>query len=299
MEEYLLMICNKYRLKVEKVLTGGNICNAVYKVQQEDGSPLVLKIGTTERTIAEIQMNIAGYQKLKNMGLNKFIPTIIGSQVSKDSAFVLLEYCGPNFITLLRQAQKPIQLFRRLITEMQTIYFESLRVSEDSKRMIISVANKVIEQYERYLNPLDLNKALPQLRKLLNFLNSLNLRFSCFSSWDFTPEDIYLTPQGIKYGDPHEDVLGIPIIDLACFGGVVRDAYKAPGTIEGYKLLYDFAMGQVASLLEVSNEIAKKVFFLGRVLQCFLSARFRMEKEPTQALALFNQGKKYLDKIVN
>lgn len=300
MNKLVQKLCREYHLKVEERLAAGNICNAVYKVLDKDGKPLVLKVGTDERTIAEITMNLVGYQKLKDCGLSHFIPTIVTAIVENKWGFILMDYCGPDFVTRSQQASNPLRLYQGLIAGMEVVYHQSLRVSAASQEMVFTVAKKIVEQYECCLMPLDQERMLvSRLEMLLEFAKSLDLRLSCFSSWDFTPEDVYLTPQGVKYGDPHEDVFGIPVIDLACFAGVTRDAYRLPGSIEGYQLLHDFAISTVAQLLEVPSETAEKIFLLGRVLQCFLSARFRMVSEPERAAELFAQGREYLARIAH
>lgn len=298
-ERLVQNLCAEYHFEVKERLTAGNICEVVYRVVEESGRQLVLKVGADKRTIAEIQMNLAGYQKLRDCGLANLPPAVVAAKVKHGWAFILMEYCGPDFVAQARTVSNPLQLYSRLIAEMERVYRQSLQESGASLKMVDIVAKKAAEQYKRYLRSLDpMGTVAPQLDALVALMGELDLRLSCFSSWDFTPEDVYLTPRGIKYGDPHEEILGIPVIDLACFGGVVRDAYQLPGSKRGYQMLRTFASGSVAPLLEISDEVAEKVFLLGRVLQCFLSARFRIASEPGRANDLFSQGKRYLTEIV-
>lgn len=288
-------LCQEYRLTIVQQLTAGNICDAVYRVRDESGTSLVLKVGESELTVREIAMNLVGYQNLRNLGLPHFIPKVVDYRVDKDSAFILLEDCGPDFLTLSRITQQPLLLYQNLAEKMLEIYRRSHRQGEDGQIMVDIVSRKIVEQYDLYLSHLNSSESLrPRLVKLSYFTRELGIGTYCFSSWDFTPEDIYLTNGQVKYGDPHEQVTGIPIIDLACFGGVVRDAYQLPGSMEGYDILRNVAKLEVAPLLGVSEEVGYSIFLLGRVLQCFLSSRFRLKTEPIRAVQLFEQAKMYL-----
>src|SRR5690606_2653353 len=99
------------------------------------------------------------------------------------------------------------------------------------------------------------------------------------------------------YPDPKYDIRGNPIIDLACFSGVARDIMKLPASDEGYDLLFDFATGEVAGMLNLSEESAEKIFNLGRALQCAHGSRFRVESEPTRAKELASASIAFLNQL--
>jgi len=163
--------------------------------------------------------------------------------------------------------------------------------------MINSIINLTIDHYERYLYMyLDKERNLAsRLMKLRFSIRTEGLKFCCFSSWDFVPENICLTALGLKYIDPRKDIIGIPIVDLACFAGLIR-LYDLPEATKGYQMFKEFALTRIPSILDIPEGLPPKIFFLGRVLQCFLSARFRITNKPEQARQIFSEGQAYLEK---
>ncbi len=62
--------------------------------------------------------------------------------------------------------------------------------------------------------------------------------------------------------------------------------------------LKDFALNDVASILRIPKEISEKIFYLGRLLQLYLSIRFRMKTEPDKVNDFFKKAEFYIDKIM-
>lgn len=125
-------------------------------------------------------------------------------------------------------------------------------------------------------------------------LNSIQVRSLCFSSFDFTPEDVFVSEAAIKYADPVTSVVGIPIIDLACFSGVARDAYQLPGSAEGHDILYSYAIEHVSSILGINSTEAIRIWHFGRALQCALSARFRIDSDEGKSMSLTQLSEDHL-----
>lgn len=83
-------------------------------------------------------------------------------------------------------------------------------------------------------------------------------------------------------------MVGIPIIDMACFSGVCKDAYELPGARAGYNILHRFAASAVSDIISFDHTKAEKLFVFGQALQCALSARFRINSEQAKARVLFD-----------
>lgn len=300
MDEITSALCRKLDLRVIEALTAGNICDAVYRVATRESTLKILKVGNTPRTMTEIHNNLVGYAKIQRLGLPHFIPDIYSSRDFESFAYILMEDCGLDFVARTRTESDPINLYLQLVTAMKSIYHKTMHPSQCAKESVLRVATKARGQYLTYLSHFDPDGIMRDpLDRMIGWAQHLHAPLATFSSWDFTPEDVYLTADGVKYADPHEDVVGVPIIDLACFGGVVRDAYELPGAIEGYQLLHKLALEYVGPLLEISREDAERIFNMGRVLQCFLSARFRRESDPDKAKHLFSQGERILAQVVS
>lgn len=120
----------------------------------------------------------------------------------------------------------------------------------------------------------------------------------CFSTFDFTPEDVFVAASTLKYVDPKPGQLGVPILDLACFAGVARDAHKLPGAEAGYDTLRAFALLEVADLLDIKRDQGELLFGLGRALQLGLSGFFRLESEPAVARRMIMTGQTLVRKLL-
>lgn len=288
-------------LRPIKQFTQGNVCESVYMVEDVNSRLLVLKIGLDERSVAEIVMNVTGYERMRELGLSKYIPREYKKFISGKSAYSLMEYCGEDFLTKVRNVRDPLKEYKALVIHLTEMYKLSIidqgeKHSSFLKRVILS---KILSTYHQHIKPIfGVND---EIELKLNDLSSITETFtghsSCFSNWDMTPEDVYLTQDGLKYSDPLSDVLGIPIVDIGCFAGVARDAYHLPGSDKGYEVLYQLSR-ELACMLKIDQYQAEQCFYFGRLLQSWLSARHRLNKDLESAERLFHQGIEHLSRIV-
>ncbi len=302
MSELNVRLCSQYGLEVLDVFTLGHVCEGgVLKVSTRQGQQAVLKSGADARSIQEIRMNIEGYENMRSIGLAEFIPETYASAVSDTEAYILMEYCGEDVLTATQKSEDPGSIYLRLKKELVRVYKESLcRLPETHGGYLLrELFRRIHSTYNLHIVPVlgPSDEMASLLESLATILTSAEGHTFCFSNWDFTPDDVYLTDAGLKYSDPHSEVLGIPMVDLGCFAGVARDAYRLPGSEDGYRILMELAM-DTAPLLGLTKAEGKRYFYLGRVLQSFLSARFRLQNQPEKGIALFNQGKEYLSKII-
>lgn len=291
-------LLTKLNLTVVTTFTSGHKCQTVYKVCTADHRSLVLKVGTDPQAIAEIQKNLRGYDNLRKAGLNFFIPEIVDSNKSRYEAFILMEYCGNCFSELALRSKKPHRLYERLVETVSSVYSVSKTDGTSARTFLSNVQSEICKQYRRYLQHIfDPTRLIESLLENVIHVIDFNCPHCCFASWDFTPQNVFLTRGGVKYVDPNDIVVGIPIIDIACFAGVIRDVQKLPGSASGYGLLEESAFA-TGHMLGLSEEKTHKLFNLGRVLQNFLSARFRVETDKVRAHKFFEEGRVYLEKIV-
>ena len=291
-------ICRKHSLSVTEVFTAGHVCPAVYKAQDRYGKPVVVKVGNNTATIQEIAKNLEGYKMLKKIGLDCICPNIYFAEVRQESALIVMEYCGKDLHSTLEISLNPETVFHELVSQLKNVYKSSVR-TESPVKSIQMVLSKILEQYDMYLATV-FDRSY-QLQSVLDVLPSrINIeafRLSCFSSWDFTPRNVFLTKNGLKYIDCNDNVMGIPIIDLACFAGVVKDIHSFPGSIDGYDFLANFAVDEIADMLEIDPVQSLRLFYLGRLLQLFLGARFRINTDPILAKKFYENAVEFLKKI--
>lgn len=307
-QEIMQSLCEKYELVIKENLlardsdqvTYSALNNdGIYRVADRSGLMFVLKLGLTRRAIEEISINNIGYQKLRSLGMDWFIPRILVTEIGEQFGMMLMEDCGENFLSQAKKSTLPLKLYAHLLNELERVYIRSRRKNHDGKKMVEAIIDLIVQQYEEYIY-MHLDKERTLVSRLVKLKLSIDiniLKFCCFSSWDFVPENIFLTPMGLKYIDPHEGVVGIPIIDMACFAGLIR-LYNLPEADEGYRMFQEFALTKIPPILHIPEELANKLFLLGRVLQCFLSTRFRLVSDPSQARQMFLEGKECLESII-
>jgi len=222
----------------------------------------------------EVRRNIVGYRRIKELGLDLFVPEILDQKFSNRAAYILMEDCGEDLITLLRSERFSPSFYEQITGFMSHVYRSSLRSGEDGRQHVefeIRTAKTIFTDF--YLRHFDVpslhdfNKGLSKLQE------SLCLELYCFASWDFMPGNICLTPEGVKFLDPPELVTGVPILDLACLAGVFRDVHNAPGSKEGAKHFRSFALSPLADLFCITSREADDLYVLGRLTQSLLSFR--------------------------
>ncbi|MEK7665422.1 MAG: hypothetical protein AAB337_00910 [Patescibacteria group bacterium] len=253
-------------------------CKTVYRVRQ-DGRSLVVKIGYGELAQKEVEANWEGYINLRRIGAGGLLPNTLDLHQVRGVPCLLMEDCGVNFIDVARTAARPVECFSRLLLAMDPIYRASLS-TESPVPAIRAMRDLVVEQWAGYLADLIPPNLVSRFRAAE--FEMFGGMCSCFSTFEFKPDDLFLTDGGVKKVDPIRDNLGCPAIDLACFAGVCRDAYRLPGANSGYRLLHTFAVEQLPQILGGSPAHLEAAFSLGRSLQCALSARFRREPYPKQ-----------------
>lgn len=209
-----------------------------------------------------------------------------------------MEYLGPNFLYQATHSENSLALYLSLMNSLGKVYLTSLRESKDGQNAIKVLIEKTMNAYEKYVcQNVDSDRELfHTLQHLCLSIDLSSINYCCFSNWDFTPEDVYLTDNGVRYSDPLDAVFGIPIIDMACFGGLVK-LYNLPDSDKGYEEFRKFAVGKVADILHIPKGQAEKIFCLGRIFQCFMSIRFRFETNPKQAVALFQEAKNMIEML--
>lgn len=275
----LKLVAEELRLEFQEQILVGENCKTVFRARHHDGRSLIVKIGFGEWAKKEVEANWRGYAQLRKIGAGDLIPNLLERHEIKGVPCLLMDDCGPNFIDAIKLSAQPANCFSRLLQSMENIYRASLSV-EPPVLAIRATRDLVVEQWTGYLEDLVPPTLIARFR-VIDFQAFGSMR-SCFSTFEFKPDDLFLTEQGVKKVDPVRDNLGCPAVDLACFAGVCRDAYRLPGSHGGYRLFHRFATEKLPQIIGGSRVTLEVAFSLGRSLQCALSARFRRGPYPDQ-----------------
>lgn len=257
---------------------------------------LVIKIGFSELGKHEIRQNLQGYKNLDLIGANSLIPNTLEFYEHDQILFLVMSDCGMSFREMLVSEKQPAKLFQRLIGELLPIYQSTEREAVAALDSLSFTRNFLAEQYRQFLLPEFQEESTDEL---VNRLLAINLEIfrparACFATFDLTPSSVFLCGDGLRFTDPQPLVVGIPIIDLACFAGVCRDSQKLPGSAEGYAQLERYALTDITAIVGLSRDLARKLFVLGRALQCALSSRFSIGRDDNKAREMYFSSLEHL-----
>jgi hypothetical protein len=302
---YLNQVCENLGLEILRTFDQGHVSKGVALVRSLYGnanSLSVIKTADGARTLRELRENYIGYHHLQQMGVGDFVPPIIDVYLSeiRNLGYIWMEFAGDNFYDTVFASDNPFENYQLLIREVQKIYGRTLQHDQYNQvtAQMQFISNKIAHVERKYLQVFHDENMTHLLCQAELFVETVirSSRLICFSHWTFTPEDVYVRNDRILCSDLGKLILGLPIIDLACFAGVARDEYRLPYAESGYELIFNFATHGLAEMLGIKSEISIKIFYLARVLQSFLSARFAMA-EPDCAEWHFNTGMNFLKEI--
>lgn len=291
-------ICEKFQLRIDKQLAGGNNCASVFLCSMPSSEKAVLKYGNTEREKKEVLLNIAGYKKIgESLGLGFFIPALYGYSMESNEPYILLEHCGPDFQSLLESGENSVFLTESLLQTLRSV-FEKSFVGDDGAKSIEDLLRQINTLVDRFVSPhFSLGSGVQgKLQNLPELFRGLPSKYT-FASWDFTPNNLCHS-SSVKFIDPRGEVTGNPIPGLACYAGILRDVHRFQGASSAYEMIHTFAVSELAEILEMPRELAERCFVLGRLFQSLMGVRFRVTKSPSEAEPFLAKAEEYLSQII-
>lgn len=286
-------------LFLDKRIEFGHVCKTVFRANKS-GQAVIVKIGLTEEARREVLMNRAGYDDMRRIGAASYLPSPCEFMEISGMPILVMEDCGENLFRRLQRSSNPIKVFKRIASELMRLYQATCHRDEsgEGQRALLNAFTVLEEQFRDHLGTYEpFLVSQPLLEILKQKLSGISLNLACFACWDFTPEDMFLTPSGLKIIDPPQYVSGIPIVDLACFAGVSRDVYHLPGSKNGYQLVQKLSF-DAGKLLGLTESEINFLFNFGRTLQSSLSSRHRIGKEEKLSKKYFREAKKFLAKCL-
>lgn len=294
-EEFLV----KREYSLVSQLDGGLNSHVVLARDYNTNELVVVKFGFTQIQRKEIGMNIRAYRLLSHMGLSDHHPVIIDLGETDYYHYMILSYLGDNFEKRIRVSKYPAEEYRIFLEGLLEIYRKSLRLnSGEAQQSVLNIHRMIVEIYNQDIVPLydETRKLQVQIYLLEHRIMAMKLRYMCFSNWDFTPDDTYIVDRKVMFSDPHDNVYGVPIIELACFSGLLK-LIEAPDAESGQKLFEDFALDKVAGMLRITESDSSFIFKLARLFQTFMSIKYRRKSYPLQAQSLFGVSEQILGEL--
>lgn len=263
-------------VSLTKQLTLGNVVDGVFRgLAGHNREPVVVKFGDTEKGATEIRKNVVGYAEIVEMGIEWLIPDRRDLIILDGAIVLILSDCGDDFYSAVKKHSQPASLYRLLVNQLPKLYKDTLRATEVSSgvgRTLQKLLNRAYLVDTPWLVPQDILHLIDQWN-----VSKLTSKYHSFSTFDFTPEDVFVSENGIKYADPKFPQVGVPIVDLACFSGVAL-AHELPAAHEEYESFRSLAVGEVADLFSLSHDTASQYFEVGRAIQLGFSSRQRLKE---------------------
>lgn len=271
-----------------KRIIGGHQGNSIFLCHDRNNGDLAVKFGNPE----EIVENMSGYLTIENMNAREILPSPLYSLNIANHPVIVMQYLGLNFKE--SKDLHSIESYHLLIKNMDEIYDSTLKKDNgagysflvDLKDNVFSLINEKIksrlsDQERRTLDAVSISNEFPN---------------SCFSVFDFTPDNVFIFNGKIKFVDPKSLARGIPIIDLAAFAGCARDVYCLEASREGYQLLKDYSTDSLADKLNISPKNAERLWYFGRGIQSLLGAVFRIDEDAVAADKFLHNSIKYFER---
>lgn len=266
----------------------GNKTKSVFRARRAvDNYPLVVKIGDTEKGAKEVLDNVAGYEEIVNLGIEWLIPEYRELITVEETPVIIMSDCGEVFLEASKTHPEPVQLYEQLAQRTDRLYWNTFRGTNKPYEFAETCKRLLQKSYVE----LQSDRCSPDVAKCINAwkVSSLRTDFCSFSTFDFTPEDVFVNEKGLKYADPKAGQLGVPIIDMACFAGTAL-AHQLPESEAGHDLLRSCATSELASMFDYSRDQAEMCYEIGRAIQLGFSSHFRREKTPAKAAEMFAEG---------
>jgi len=287
----------RFEVEFRERLILGNICKNIFRAQQK-GIAIVVKIGISDPEKKEIRLNQDGYSEMRKIGAISLLPFPLYFIEIEKIPIIIMQDCGLDFWHAIKLERAPANLYSKLTSGLEDVYNRTKCSPLEAIKSLNSLKDFLIKQYQAFLFPVFGSQSMMMELLYETEMKEFAPKFGCFSSFDFTPEDVFVTTSGVKYADPLPGLIGVPIVDMACFAGVARDAYKLPGSIEGYDIMKRFALETISEIIILEKTLAQKIFLFGRALQSALSSRFRIDTERKKAQELFKSSCCYCSMFV-
>ncbi len=273
----------QHGLVLKKQFTEGGRCKGVYLVQK-DSRQMILKISNIPSEMEEIKRNIVGYNSMLDLGLKFFAQKLYTISQQRDYSFILMEYLGENFENFMRH-DGGVKDYLTLIDCLKYVYVKSLHAPNQT---VIANTLDIFCEISRVTKQELVTNYLPKDVNSENVNQAFNfpLKFLAFSCLDFEPDNLFLQHGALKYADPQDKVVGIPVVDIGIIAGMIKDVAKLPGCECGYDILLSFA-AEVGQMLGLSHKQSRAFFHLARMLQFLKGVKHFHLKGKNETAAMF------------
>jgi pentose-5-phosphate-3-epimerase len=87
------------------------------------------------------------------MGLGFFIPEIYAYSDIKEDVYIVIEYCGKDFQSLLKKGASAVQLTKNLLSTMRTVFTTSVEIGDEGQKAVGDVLSMIQELVTNFVAP--------------------------------------------------------------------------------------------------------------------------------------------------
>ncbi len=244
----------------------------------KNGTRYIVKVGTDAQSAKEIGDNEYGFKMLRAEGAGSILPEAISTFTVGGHPAIIMEYLGRSF----RDASKDDPTaYAILFDSVESLARNTLRTDAVAQaRGFAEIASHLRKWYgllsERGIITKEALNVLDSIRE-----EPMNSDKCTIMLLDFTPDNIFISGDGIKYIDPwvQGTYSGSLIPSISIFMGLLETAYGTRIEVHVREKL-NRLVRSLGRMLDLDERQIEGQMLLGHSLQLALSSFVRIENDP-------------------
>lgn len=258
---------------------GGHMGSTIARFRRKsDGVILVVKFADCrdEGAMIDINGNIRGYQKMKELGYGALVPLKLSEVEVEGEKALVMEDLGSS----MRKENGGLKDYERFWSFFKKIISKTVKQSGGEISMSLFVTE--VLYYIKIFFHGDVGSVLQKIKD-----HNWDHRWGnqSLTLLDFTPDNVFLMENRLAFIDPwyQETYLGHPAVSIGQFATLMC-IYDMKDCMQGFKLLKQRCLQEMTGILQCDIESVETAFKLGMTLQYVLSSFVRQNTEPNRSV---------------
>jgi hypothetical protein len=287
---FLPELAGQHSLANFQPIPGGHTGALLYAYTNAEGAPQVVKLAVDEDGENEVRGNAHGYKAISEAGGQHLLAPGITMGTIGDKPYLLMPHLGEN---ISEQARRGTFQYQPMLQNIE--YAAQATLACDP-----GVQSKGLREFcdhlARFYSLLKetghvSDKELAQIATLdTDQLSSDN---SSLMLLDFTPDNLFTTPEGVAFIDPwiQNTYCGSFVPSLAQFATLSTEVYQLPNA---EPQVFQDSIKVIGTALGLTPTQIQRQAALGEALQYGLSGYVRLDSDPELAIHFVNKSKQAL-----
>ncbi len=281
---------------IARLRVSGETSTVLYACQK-DSVQYVAKVGIDQRGKTEVNDNIYGYAEINKIGASSLLPEIPITFEVGGSPVIIIERLTSNFKVLARDRKVPI--YKILFDEIEDLSRKTFCSSSHIQQEGMEELKRQLEKWYTiiYMEGMIPRRYLDKIKSIDTY--ALSSRRSTLMLLDFTPDNVFVEGDKIKYIDPWRQgsYRGSLIPSISIFMRLLTHVYgiRVPEeTINESNRLVE----RLATMLDLDNSSTRKQQLIGIALLYALSSFVRTKTNKRLARDYAKLGIDSIDEII-